>query len=116
MSPAARVLDRLVSWYQRLAAGRPSPCRFVPSCSTYARESLEAHGAIRGTWLAARRLLRCNPWGGQGYDPVPAPRHHDHESCVNDAPDRINMHESKAPSAGVPVVSVGAAVSPPTAS
>jgi putative membrane protein insertion efficiency factor len=48
-----------------------SPCRFDPSCSTYALEALERHGAARGSWLTIRRLGRCHPWGGMGYDPVP---------------------------------------------
>jgi len=67
----ARPLAAAVRAYQRLRAGRPSPCRFVPSCSTYALEALEEHGAARGAWLATRRLCRCHPWGGQGFDPVP---------------------------------------------
>ena len=46
-------------------------CRFLPSCSAYAREALQKHGLCRGTWLAIRRLLRCRPCGGSGYDPVP---------------------------------------------
>lgn len=46
-------------------------CRFVPSCSEYALEALERHGAIRGSWLAARRVCRCHPFSGGGYDPVP---------------------------------------------
>ena len=71
MSPAARPLVAAVRGYQRLRAGRPSPCRFVPSCSTYALEALEAHGAGRGSWFAVRRICRCHPWGGEGYDPVP---------------------------------------------
>lgn len=71
MTPPARLLHALVRAYRRLAAGRPSPCRFDPSCSAYALEALEAHGAARGTWLAVRRIGRCHPWGGQGWDPVP---------------------------------------------
>jgi hypothetical protein len=71
MSIPARILDRLIHWYQVLGEGRISPCRYVPSCSTYARESLAAHGALRGSYLAARRLGRCHPWGGHGFDPVP---------------------------------------------
>jgi len=46
-------------------------CRFEPTCSEYALEALRQHGAFRGTWLAARRIARCHPWGGSGYDPVP---------------------------------------------
>lgn len=46
-------------------------CRFDPSCSAYAEEALRKHGAFRGSWLAARRIGRCHPWGGSGYDPVP---------------------------------------------
>jgi len=52
------------------AAGR---CRFTPSCSAYAVEALQKHGAMRGLWLAGRRLLRCHPWGDFGPDPVPEP-------------------------------------------
>lgn len=66
-----RVLDAAIALYQRLLAGRPSPCRYVPSCSTYAREALAHHGAARGSWLTITRLCRCAPWGGHGYDPVP---------------------------------------------
>ncbi len=46
-------------------------CRYQPTCSAYALEALEKHGGIKGTWLAARRIGRCQPWGGSGYDPVP---------------------------------------------
>jgi putative membrane protein insertion efficiency factor len=49
-----------------------SGCRFTPTCSQYAIEALREHGALRGLCLAARRLARCHPWGGHGYDPVPA--------------------------------------------
>ena len=69
-----RRLVRLVDWYQRAYEGRPSPCRFTPSCSTYARDALVLHGSRRGLWLTFRRLLRCRPLGPSGYDPVPEPR------------------------------------------
>lgn len=49
----------------------PPSCRFTPSCSTYALEAIRKHGPFRGFYLALRRILRCHPWGGSGYDPVP---------------------------------------------
>jgi putative membrane protein insertion efficiency factor len=67
----ARILLGLVRRYQTLVDGRPSPCRFVPTCSSYALDSLDRHGAVRGSWLILRRLGRCHPWGGHGWDPVP---------------------------------------------
>lgn len=51
-------------------------CRFHPSCSAYALDALATHGAGRGLWLTLRRLARCHPWGGSGYDPVPPRPHH----------------------------------------
>ena len=50
-------------------------CRFLPTCSEYAADALIGHGPLRGSWLAAKRVCRCHPWGGSGYDPVPPPRH-----------------------------------------
>ena len=72
---AARVLVLLLNGYRRfispLLAER---CRFYPSCSAYALEAVQVHGALRGSWLAARRLSRCHPFHAGGLDPVPAPR------------------------------------------
>ena len=68
---AARAVLLPIRAYRWLRAGRPSPCRYWPSCSTYAVEAIERHGALKGSWLAARRLSRCHPWGGSGVDPVP---------------------------------------------
>lgn len=50
---------------------KPATCRFVPTCSMYAIESIKKHGPFRGSILAVKRLLRCHPWGGSGFDPVP---------------------------------------------
>jgi putative membrane protein insertion efficiency factor len=66
------VLRGLIRFYQLFVSPvLPPSCRYWPSCSAYAAEAIEVHGAWRGTALAMRRLLRCHPWGGSGYDPVP---------------------------------------------
>jgi putative membrane protein insertion efficiency factor len=83
MSVPARVLTSVVRAYQALRAGRPSPCRFTPSCSDYALDAFASHGALRGGWLSTRRLARCHPWGGQGWDPVP-----ERDARRQPAPDR----------------------------
>ena len=49
----------------------PAACRYTPTCSEYAVEALKKHGPFKGGWLALKRIARCNPWGGSGYDPVP---------------------------------------------
>ncbi|MBS1265161.1 MAG: putative membrane protein insertion efficiency factor [Acidimicrobiaceae bacterium] len=64
-------LCSLVRVYQRLTDGRPTPCRYLPTCSNYSLDALEQHGAVRGLLLTVRRLSRCHPWGGHGWDPVP---------------------------------------------
>jgi uncharacterized protein len=71
VSRPARLLDGAIVVYQRLSAGRPPRCRYYPTCSQYAREAIAEHGSARGTWLAVRRLGRCHPFGGHGFDPVP---------------------------------------------
>lgn len=73
-TPTTRWQRRALSWiaaYQRAFAGRPSPCRFYPTCSQYAYEAFEMHGTGRGMWLTIRRLARCRPFGPSGFDPVP---------------------------------------------
>jgi putative membrane protein insertion efficiency factor len=64
----------------------PPRCRFHPSCSTYALEALETHGALRGTWLAVRRVGRCNPWHPGGLDPVPPPHRPSAKQPSNNPP------------------------------
>ena len=67
-----RLLIYLVRAYRWLVSPvMPPACRFHPSCSSYAEEALARHGALRGGWLAARRVCRCGPWTAGGYDPVP---------------------------------------------
>lgn len=68
-------LSAAVRGYQLLVSPLlPPACRFLPTCSEYAAEAIERHGAWRGIILASRRLARCHPWGGSGYDPVPETR------------------------------------------
>lgn len=77
---ALRLINRLLAWlltlpvifYRRcISPMKPPTCRFTPTCSEYAIQALRKHGPFRGAWLAVRRILRCHPWGGSGYDPVP---------------------------------------------
>jgi len=69
LASAAIGLIRIYQWV--LSPLLPRSCRFAPSCSEYAAEAVQRHGVLAGSLLAARRLLRCHPWGGDGYDPVP---------------------------------------------
>lgn len=67
-----RVLIALVKFYRKyISPLRPPCCRYYPTCSQYALEALEKYGALKGGWLALRRILRCNPFHKGGYDPVP---------------------------------------------
>ena len=75
-----RYIEMVLKWlmltpivfYQRcISPFTPAACRFTPTCSQYAREAIAKHGPFKGLYLAVRRILRCNHWGGSGYDPVP---------------------------------------------
>ena len=72
MSPLAWIFSLPVRFYRLfISPGLGSNCRYQPTCSAYALESLQKHGAIKGGWFAIRRIARCHPWGGSGIDNVP---------------------------------------------
>lgn len=92
----ARILGLPIRAYRLISVHLAPRCRYFPSCSAYALEALEVHGAARGTWLAVRRIGRCHPWHDGGLDPVPprrerarrerTPRDHTHtNACSHDA-------------------------------
>lgn len=94
-SPARSVVIGLLRVYQwtispilHLISGPGGGCRFHPSCSAYAIEAVRVHGSVKGLRLAARRILRCHPWGGQGHDPVPPP-----ERLTDTVENRIHPHQ-----------------------
>lgn len=91
MNPLRTILIVAIRFYRWVLSpakaaifGPLGRCRFTPSCSAYALQAIQHHGALRGGWLALRRIARCHPWGGCGHDPVPKypidkpsrPRHH----------------------------------------
>ena len=68
---AKSMLGVIWAYQQVLAPHTAGVCRYAPSCSTYARDAVQRYGALRGAWLAVRRISRCHPLGSSGYDPVP---------------------------------------------
>ena len=79
MNPLQHLLLLMIRFYRLVLSpaknallGPGGSCRFSPTCSAYAMDSIKAHGALRGSWLGLRRIVRCHPWGGCGHDPVPA--------------------------------------------
>jgi hypothetical protein len=82
MSPVSFILRAAITLYRWiLAPVLGANCRYEPSCSAYAHEAIGTHGALAGSWLALRRLCRCHPWGGSGWDPVP-PCPHSHSTSA----------------------------------
>ena len=79
MTPLAHIIALPVRAYRLIfSPWVGSNCRYQPTCSAYALEALHIHGGLRGSWLAAKRIARCHPFGGDGYDPVPRHEEHDH--------------------------------------
>ncbi len=72
---AIRLYQALLSPALAFVCGPACGCRYEPTCSHYFLEAVERHGSQRGSWLGLRRILRCQPWGGAGFDPVPPPAH-----------------------------------------
>ena len=72
MSLLAKGFIAIIRFYQKFLSPMLGPsCRFTPTCSQYGLEAVKKHGALKGGWMAMKRIGRCHPWGGQGYDPVP---------------------------------------------
>lgn len=67
-----KICIAMIRFYQRnISPLTPPACRFTPTCSQYTLEAIEKYGALKGCWLGLKRICRCHPWGGSGYDPVP---------------------------------------------
>lgn len=66
-----KILIKMIELYQKIPGNFHQNCRHVPTCSNYALQAIEIHGTIKGSYLSIKRILKCNPWGSSGYDPVP---------------------------------------------
>jgi len=67
-----KIMIWMIRWYQTcISPLTPPSCRYTPTCSQYTLEAIQKYGPIKGTWLGIKRISRCHPWGGHGYDPVP---------------------------------------------
>ena len=65
------ILISIINLYQKTPLSSHNNCRYIPTCSNYAKEAIMTYGAFKGSYLSLKRILRCTPWGGSGYDPVP---------------------------------------------
>lgn len=66
-----KLLISIIKIYQKIPLSSHNKCRYIPTCSNYAIESINTYGSIKGSFMAIKRIIRCNPWGGSGFDPVP---------------------------------------------
>ena len=73
------ILISIINLYQKIPFSSHRHCRFIPTCSNYAKEAILTYGAIKGSGLAIKRISRCHPWGSYGYDPVPKKKENKHE-------------------------------------
>ena len=68
----SKILTAFVQIYKKFISPlTPASCRYQPTCSSYMLEAIDTHGPVKGLWLGIKRIARCHPWGGSGYDPVP---------------------------------------------
>ena len=81
-SPIKRILIGFINFYRAFPRNRTPVCRFIPTCSEYAYDSINIHGSLKGSFLSLRRVGRCHPWGGKGFDPVPSQITRTENSCL----------------------------------
>ena len=65
-----KLILKLIRWYQQAKIFRDKACRFRPTCSQYSYQAIEKYGILKGTWIGVKRIVRCHPWGKEGYDPL----------------------------------------------